>query len=50
MLADRLVEALKVHLDKVATLDKKDLSEEFGAVYLPFALEKKYRATGQIGV
>ncbi len=42
MLPDRLVEPLKRHLDKVSVLYKKDLSEGFGAVYLPFALEKKY--------
>ena len=42
MLPDRLVEPLKTHLDKIAVLHKKDLSEGFGAVYLPFALEKKY--------
>ena len=42
MLPDRLVEPLKTHLDKVSVLHKKDLSEGFGAVYLPFALEKKY--------
>ena len=37
-----LVEPLKTHLEKVAVLHKKDLSEGFGAVYLPFPLEKKY--------
>ena len=42
MLPDRLVEPLRTHLDKVACCHKKDLSEGFGAVYLPFALEKKY--------
>ena len=42
LLPDRLVEPLKTHLDKVSVLHKKDLSEGFGAVYLPFALEKKY--------
>jgi integron integrase len=42
MLPDRLSEPLKSHLEKVATLHQKDLSEGFGAVYLPFALEKKY--------
>ena len=42
MLPDRLVEPLKTHLEKVGVLRKKDLSEGFGAVYLPFALEKKY--------
>jgi hypothetical protein len=42
MLPDRLVEPLKTHVEKVAVLHKKDLSEGFGAVYLPFALEKKY--------
>ena len=35
LLPDRLVESLRTHLDKVAVLHKKDLSEGFGAVYLP---------------
>jgi integron integrase len=42
MVPDRLVEPLKIPLDKVATLHKNDLSEGLGAVYLSFALEKKY--------
>jgi integron integrase len=42
LLPDRLVEPLKAHLEKVVALHKRDLSEGFGAVYLPFALEKKY--------
>ncbi len=42
MLPDRLVEPLKTHLDKVAILHKKDLSEGFGAVYLSFALENRH--------
>jgi integron integrase len=42
LLPDRLAEPLKAHLEKVTALHKRDLSEGFGAVYLPFALEKKY--------
>lgn len=33
---------LKLHLDKIKSLHDKDLSDGFGSVYLPFALEKKY--------
>lgn len=44
MLPDRLVEPLKQHLQKVRALHEKDLEEGFGAVYLPFALERKYPA------
>lgn len=44
MLPDALVEPLKQHLQKVKALHQKDLKEGFGAVYLPFALERKYPA------
>jgi integron integrase len=37
-----LLEPLKQHLEKVKDLHEQDLTEGFGDVYLPFALERKY--------
>jgi len=42
MLPNHLVEPLKNHLVSVRELHDKDLSDGFGAVYLPYALSKKY--------
>jgi integron integrase len=42
MLPDAVVGALKAHLVKVKALHSEDLAQGFGAVYLPFALDKKY--------
>lgn len=37
-----LIEPLQAHLQRVKVLHKKDLSDGYGAVYLPFALSRKY--------
>jgi integron integrase len=42
MLAASLVDPLRVHLEKVRLLHRQDLNSGFGAVYLPYALERKY--------
>ena len=42
MLPQSLAEPLKRHLEKVNILHQQDLTEGFGEVYLPFALERKY--------
>lgn len=42
MLPVSLSAALQAHLDKVRTLHESDLAQGFGAVYLPYALERKY--------
>jgi integron integrase len=42
MLPVSLSAALQTHLDKVRTLHESDLVKGFGAVYLPYALERKY--------
>lgn len=42
ILPDIVVEPLQSHLRKVKITHEKDLTDGFGAVYLPFALEKKY--------
>lgn len=38
-----LVEELKAHLKRVKAIHEEDLSKGFGSVYLPYALEKKYK-------
>ncbi len=43
MLPRIITENLKLHLEKIKMLHKRDLDEGFGAVYLPYALERKYR-------
>lgn len=42
MLPVRLCEPLQRHLRKVKAQHEEDLAEGFGAVYLPFALERKH--------
>ncbi len=42
MLPVSLVKPLQAHLKRVKALHEKDLSEGFGAVYLPYALNKKF--------
>lgn len=41
-LADELVVPLQRHLETVKMIHEKDLRDGFGAVYLPYALERKY--------
>jgi len=43
MLPEKVIEPLKKHLEKVKKLHEKDLREGFGMVYLPDALERKYK-------
>lgn len=42
MLPSTLLAPLKAHLLKVRELHQADLAEGFGAVYMPFALDRKY--------
>ena len=42
MLPEILVAPLQEHLGRVKQLHTKDLAEGYGAVYLPYALERKY--------
>ena len=42
MLPDALLGSLEKHLIKVRQLHQADLRQGYGAVYLPFALERKY--------
>lgn len=47
VLPENVLLALKGHLDRVKVLHDKDLAEGFGDVYLPNALERKYRNAGR---
>lgn len=42
VLPDIVVQTLQAHLRNVKLIHEKDLADGFGAVYLPFALERKY--------
>jgi len=42
MLPDTLAEPLRMHLQRVRMLHQQDLADGYGAVYLPYALERKY--------
>ena len=42
-----LAEPLRQHLERVRLLHKKDLSEGYGEVYLPYALARKYPSAAQ---
>lgn len=46
-LPDDLMVPLKRHLEAVRNLHDKDLSDGFGDVYLPYALERKYPNAGR---
>jgi integron integrase len=43
MLPEKLKEPLRQHLNKVKALHEDDLKKGYGSVYLPFALEQKYK-------
>ncbi|PCJ17679.1 MAG: integrase [Candidatus Cloacimonadota bacterium] len=43
IMPDSLIPHLKVQIQKVDNLHKQDLKRGFGEVYLPYALEKKYK-------
>ncbi|MCK4749661.1 MAG: integron integrase [Bacteroidales bacterium] len=43
MLPTIIVDNLKMHLEKVRNLHQQDLKEGFGRVYMPYALERKYK-------
>jgi integron integrase len=42
LLPDSLQDPLKARIERVRALHQQDLAAGFGAVYLPFALERKY--------
>jgi integron integrase len=43
MLPDAVIQPLQLHLRYVKSLHEKDLADGFGCVYLPNALERKYK-------
>lgn len=47
MLPEIIIEPLQMHLLKVKQIHQKDLDAGFGAVYLPYALERKYPNTNR---
>jgi integron integrase len=47
MLPEASLEPLKHHLEKVRSLHQQDLDDGCGEVYLPFALERKYKDAGK---
>lgn len=47
MLPESVSSSLKAHLAKVKTLHEEDLAQDYGEVYLPFALDKKYPNAGR---
>ena len=47
MLPVALIEPLRVHLERVRDLHQQDIANGFGAVYLPYALERKYPNAAQ---
>ena len=42
MLPNSAIDPLKLQLEKAKRLHQQDLAEGYGAVYLPYALERKY--------
>lgn len=47
MLPEKLVTPLRAHLESVKSLHRDDLRKGFGAVHMPFALERKYPAAAK---
>jgi integron integrase len=42
ILPDSVIEPLRLHLQQVKQIHERDLAQGHGAVYMPFALERKY--------
>ena len=42
LLPDKLIQPLQTQLERVKVIHQQDLQQGFGAVYLPYALERKY--------
>ena len=47
MLAESVMPALKEHLERVRLTHQEDLGQGYGAVYLPGALDRKYRGAAR---
>jgi integron integrase len=50
VLQENIIIPLQAHLERVRALHEADLAQGFGAVYLPFALERKYRNAPKVWV
>ena len=46
-LPESIIESLKEHLEKVKLQHEKDLKDGLGEVYLPYAIEKKYKSANK---
>ncbi|PCJ83404.1 MAG: integrase [Thiotrichaceae bacterium] len=42
VLPEKVIDALKLHLERVNAQHNKDITKGYGCVYMPFALERKY--------
>jgi len=42
-----LIQSLQLHISYVKSLHEKDLADGYGSVYLPYALERKYKNTNK---
>jgi integron integrase len=50
MMPEKLVDPLKVHINRVRQLHEEDVRQGYGEVYLPHALERKYpKAASELG-
>ena len=47
MLPKITIDPLQRHLEKVKLIHEQDLKDGFGAVYMPYALERKYKNTNR---
>ena len=47
MLPETVITLLSDHLNKIKIIHKKDLKDGFGEVYLPYALERKYKSAAK---
>ena len=47
ILPNSIAEELKAHLKRVKLLHEEDLANGFGAVWLPYALERKYKSSNK---
>lgn len=47
VLPDKVVSVLKLQINKVKIIHKQDLQDGYGTVFLPYALDKKYKNAGK---
>jgi integron integrase len=47
ILSDKIVHRLKLQIEKAKIIHRQDLNDGHGTVYLPFAIERKYKNAGK---